>query len=142
MSKFFWRELRSVALGDLLGEGTGRKVYVCKLNSNYVVKVEENARSFQNVAEWDHWSWVSAVAPMARWLAPCEFISNSGAVLIQRRVEPLRRSELPKRIPAFLTDTKLENFGMLEGRVVCFDYGTLGFSLRSATKRMVKADWR
>lgn len=142
MSKFFYRELRSVVRGDLLGEGTGRKVYVCKLNSHYVVKVEEGGGSFQNVAEWDHWGWVQTVPAIARWLAPCEFISSSGAILIQRRVEPVRRAELPKRIPAFLTDIKLENFGMLEGRVVCFDYGTMGASLRNAPKRLVKADWR
>ena len=142
MSKFRYRELRSVALGDLLGEGLSRKVYVCKLNSHYVVKIEAGGGSFQNIAEWDTWSWLSTEPAMARWLAPCEFISTCGMMLIQRRVEPIRRGELPKKLPAFLTDIKLDNFGMLHGKVVCCDYGTIGASVRRAPKRMVKAVWR
>lgn len=67
MSRFFYRELRSVALGDMLGSGLGRKVYVCKLNSSYVVKVEEGSCSFQNVEEWQAWYWVNHLPDMARW---------------------------------------------------------------------------
>lgn len=144
MSEFFYNEMRSVVLGDMLGQGVGRQVYLCKLNQDYVVKVEEKGRSFQNVSEWDAWDWVShgGAPDMAQWLAPCEFISNSGSMLIQRRVEPIRQCELPAKVPAFLGDLKLENFGMLNGRVVCCDYGTIGVALRRTDKRLVKAVWR
>lgn len=142
--EFLFRELRSAVLGELLGQGTGRQVYLCKVNSDLVVKIEENSRSFQNVEEWQAWDWVSrgGAPDMAQWLAPCEFISNSGSVLVQRRVEPLRRGDLPAKVPAYLADLKLENFGMLNGRVVCCDYGTIGVALRRTDKRLVKADWR
>lgn len=144
MSKFLFRELRSAMLGDKLGYGVGRQVYLCKINSDYVVKIEDKARSFQNIAEWDAWDWVSqgGAPDMAKWLAPCLQISASGSILVQRRVEPLRTSDLPAKVPAFLADLKLENFGMLNGKVVCCDYGTIGVSLRRTDKRLVKAVWR
>jgi hypothetical protein len=49
MTQFRYREMSSVMLGALIGEGAARKVFHCALNDKYVCKVEEKGRSFQNV---------------------------------------------------------------------------------------------
>ena len=57
-----------------------------------------------------------------------------------------RRYLIPFRsqlLPAIFTDTKRENFGMFEGRMVCHDYAfsmTI-LSSRSLTDRLVKVKW-
>lgn len=142
MSKFSERELQSVLCGSLIAEGSARKVYHCKPNSRLVVKIERTARSLQNVAESEIWSFVMSDKEMKKWFAPCVFISSAGTVLIQDKVEPLREKDLPKSLPAFLVDLKIENFGMLNGHIVCCDYGTMIGSIRTASRRMVKAEWR
>lgn len=135
------REFKWLICGDLLGEGVARKVYSCMLNDAYVVKIERKARSFQNVAEWDTWSWAKGSPRHARWLAPCALISPCGAVMAQRKVVPLRPEELPTRLPAWLCDLKRENFGLLDGKVVCCDYGTVNSAIRDASTKLVKATW-
>ena len=57
-----------------------------------------------------------------QWLAPCVSISPCGSVLIQRRTLPVTKAQLPSKVPAWLTDFKLANWGMLDGKVVCHDY--------------------
>ncbi|WP_439397025.1 hypothetical protein ACRQ5Q_08330 [Bradyrhizobium sp. PMVTL-01] len=141
MSEFLYDEARSILCGERLGQGTASEVFLLKPNPDFVVKLEITAQSFQNVAEWEIWSYVRG-NPMERWFAPCKMISDSGTMLIQRRVQPLRLHELPKRIPEFLCDLKPENFGLLDGRFVCSDYGTMVRSLSLASKRLVKAEWR
>lgn len=141
MTKFRYAEMRSLVCGEKLGEGVSRKVYSCKLNSALVVKIELRGGSFQNVAEWETWEWLRG-RKMARWFAPCEFVSTCGSMLIQRRVEPIRLTERPRTLPAFLCDLKRENFGMLEGKIVCCDYGTVLSAIRDVPKNMKKAEWR
>lgn len=138
---FIGRELRSILLGEQLGRGIARTVYRNAADGRYVVKIEDGAKSFQNVAEWELWGWVSGT-PMSKWFAPCRSISAAGAVLVMDYVEPLRTAELPKRLPAFLCDLKPENFGMLDGRVVARDYGTCLWAIRATNRRLVKAKWR
>jgi hypothetical protein len=142
MSKFNERELQSVLCGSLIAEGSARKVYHCKPNSRLVVKIERSARSFQNVAESEIWSFVLGDKQMQKWFAPCMFISNAGTILIQEKVEPLRQKDLPKSLPEFLCDLKIENFGMLNDRIVCCDYGTMVYSIKRASRKLVKAVWR
>ena len=60
---------------------------------------------------------------ISRWLAPCEFLSPDGRILLQTRAEPLPFDyRLPDKLPAFLTDLKRANFGLLDGKLVCVDY--------------------
>lgn len=111
--------------GDKLGEGIHRTVFTCRLRPDLVVKVENDDewRYFANVMEMKFWSDHQGYGKVARWLAPCEYMSPDGRVLLQKRVRPLLdESELPAKLPAFLTDVKPENFGLLDGRVVCLDY--------------------
>ena len=138
---FKFQELSSAMIGTFIGEGIARKVYHCRLNIEYVCKIETKAHSFQNVSEWETWLWVRGNKYLEPWFAPCFHISGGGTVLIQRYCEPLRDADLPKQLPSFLCDLKRENFGMLNGRIVCCDYGTSHSSIRVASRKLVKAKW-
>lgn len=126
--------------GERIGFGIGRQVWSCVLNPAWVVKTEEASRSFQNVTEWIAWERVQDTVHR-RWFAPCRFISSSGVVLVQDRTTPCPVAKLPKRMPVFLADFKPENFGLLNGRVVCHDYGTHRLFERGMTKAMRSVKW-
>lgn len=152
-------DIEGLFLGKPIGGGIDRNVYALKETSawgwrhkitqapevddeecRHVIKVQKGHTGyFQNVAEWLLWETARATR-LARWLAPCVAISPCGLYLIQRRVEPLRRRDLPKRMPTFLSDLKRENFGMLEGKVVCCDYG-LGVDAGAIKTKLRKARW-
>lgn len=134
------RDLLDLTRGEKLGEGMSRYVYVHRLDPSLVIKFETDARSFQNIAEWEVWKWVCGTK-MERWFAPCVDISPNGSILIQKRCEPIQSAQRPKMLPAYLCDLKRENFGMFEKRVVCCDYGTMLSSLRKVSPRMQKARW-
>ena len=124
-----------------LGSGIHRDVFECRIDDKLVVKVENDLpwRYFANVLEMKFWNDNQHYEPVAKWLAPCEYLSPDGLVMLQRRVEPLRASDkLPEKLPAFLTDIKADNFGLLDGRVVCFDYA---LNITSPSTRQKKADW-
>jgi hypothetical protein len=144
-SDFAKHELWRLVCGDVLGQGVARTVYEHRLDPCLVVKVEEGVESFQNVAEWQAWQEVQHTE-FARWFAPCVAISPCGGVLVQRRTT--RAAVHPERIPNFLSDTKLGNFGILRprdgeeaGRFVCHDYGLTRLMTVGLTRRMVKANW-
>lgn len=130
-------------LGKKLGYGEHRDVYAHDLDPRYVLKIERQACLFANVSEWDIWNNLRH-GDFKEWLAPCIAISPNGIVLVQARTEPVKlediRTEVPK-VPAFLTDLKVQNWGRLDGRIVCHDYGNHRFYGIGATKRMRKADW-
>lgn len=141
-SELMYRDLLSVIRGPKLGQGVARKVYQMKSNSRLVLKIETGAESFQNMAEWEMWSWVDGRPKISRWFAPCRHISSCGLFLIQDYVEPIRDSERPPLLPSFLSDLKRENFGMLDGKIVCADYGTVLSAIRDMPMRMKKAIWK
>lgn len=136
---FIHKEFFRTLIGKQIGRGMSRTVYAFKLNPDLVVKVEEDTESFQNVREWEYWNEMKD-SPVAKWLAPCLYISPCGSVLIQSRVLSLDRSKYPKKIPHFFTDTKYNNFGLYKGKFVCMDYGNIPFA-KGVTSKMVKADW-
>lgn len=106
-----------------------------------VVKVENDARSFHNIAEWTLWQYVKDRPSIRKWLAPVEWISPNGILLVMRRTELVKIADLPKKVPALLTDLHQYNWGRLDGRIVCHDYGTTtGFDLR-AFSRLRTAQW-
>jgi len=116
-------DLYGLMVGEFLGQGIGREVYANLLDPSTVIKFETGARSFQNVLEWETWGILQETADMACWLAPCVHISECGIVLIQKRCTPLRPGEGPKKVPAWITDIKSNNWGLYEGRPVAVDYG-------------------
>lgn len=126
--------------GKQLGEGIHRKVFECKLRPELVVKVEnDDLRYFANVFEQKFWSDHQYCAKVARWLAPCEYLSPDARLLLQRRVDPIRDADaLPDKLPSFLTDVKRDNFGLLDGRIVCFDYA---MTIPTPSLRPKKVEW-
>lgn len=136
-------QMVQLACGQFLGEGQGRKVFECNLNPLYVVKVENTSGSFQNICEWELWRSLRE-STHAKWLAPCERISTDGGFLIQRRTVPMDDRRRPKKLPVWMADFKPENFGVLDGRVVCHDYGTVHIALteRGLSHKLQPVKWR
>lgn len=110
--------------GDKLGGGITREVYRCKFNPDWVLKFECKSSRFQNVFEWHTWKESQDEESIRKWLAPCHHISDNGNVLIQSYAAPVPADfKLPKQMPSFLTDFKLDNYGLIDGKLVCRDYG-------------------
>lgn len=127
-------EFIDILCGDKIGEGISREVFKCRLRDDWIVKVEREGSWHQNIREYAIWEEVRYWKKMSKWFAPCEYISPHGLVLIQKKVTPAYKKDLPEKIPAFFTDVKEENFGMLDGKLVCFDYGTTPISRNWSTK--------
>lgn len=113
-------EFISLMCGECLGSGCSREVFVFRLDPTKVIKVEMWAGMFHNVTEWHVWQEVKGTR-WEKWFAPCWNISPCGTILLQERTSPLQSA--PKRIPSFFTDVGSSNWGTLEGRPVCHDYG-------------------
>jgi len=128
--------------GKQLGEGVYRSVFECALRRDWVVKLEtqdSDKRTFANVHEWSFWDKYCDQSAVARWLAPCEKLSPDGRILLQQRCDPLPLDyHLPHKLPAFLTDIKRANFGLLDGKLVCVDYA---FVDMTPDKRLRVAYW-
>jgi hypothetical protein len=117
---FIHKEIAKMVCGTLLGEGIGRRVYEYLPDPRYVVKVEYEGGSFQNIVEWEAWQDIQ-YTKWAEWFAPCLQISPNGAVLLQERTTPATKR--PPKLPNFMSDLKKENFGMIGNKLVCHDYG-------------------
>lgn len=126
--------------GDELGSGIDRRVFECKLDPAIVIKIERpDTTRFQNILEFQTWNDLGHT-PLGKWLAPVRRVSDSGFVLLMAKTEPVPKGKLPLRMPEWLTDCKASNYGMLEGRVVCHDYGT-NLIIAHASKRLRKVHW-
>jgi hypothetical protein len=137
------RDLYRLAVGERLGGGQDREVYEWRADPRFIVKFEVGARSFQNVVEWETWKRVQD-HPARSWFAPCHSISDNGSILVMHRTTPLGPTDrLPTKVPVFLTDLKRENFGRIDKRIVCHDYGMIGAILSSGyrTTKLKPARW-
>ncbi len=126
---------------EKIGGGIHRTVFACRLRPELVVKVEDEDgfRYFANVHEMKFWNDNQHDEKVAKWLAPCDYLSPDGRILLQRRIAPLREADvLPDKLPAFLADIKRDNFGVLDGRIVCADYA---MTIPSTNMRAKKVSW-
>ncbi len=142
--EILFEEAFNLLCGDVLGTGIHRKVYTCRIRPDLVVKVDLDEdkieRSFANVHEYSFWEDYKEVAGVKQWLAPCEMLSPDGRILLQKRAEPIPASyKLPAKLPAFLTDTKRSNYGLLNGKLVCVDYALV---VMNPETKLRKATWR
>lgn len=154
MSRFNFKQINSlikgkrlngicrVLCGDKIGKGINREVFVLKQNSNYVVKVEGDPSSgaFANVLEWRNYCDYRDVIAFGKYLAPCELITETGQILVQRRVGFKMRKDYPKYIPAVFTDLKIQNYGWIGNQFVCCDYPYL-LLLGTDPKKSKYAKW-
>lgn len=145
-SRRIYKDCYDILCARQLGFGEHRTVYVCRIDRNLVVKIENNpgayGRNFMNVAEFNFWNEFKHNKKVAEWLAPCMWMSQDGHVMIQRRCVPVdetQRHLMPDKLPAFLRGLKTDNFGWLDGKLVCMDYA---LNMQTASMRMQKANWR
>lgn len=140
------RDAMAMFCGEVIGVGIARIVYEFLPDPAKVVKIETASCSFQNALEWTTWLQLSGTR-FEQYLAPCHMISPCGIALVQTRVDPLPPAEDAQlqglRLPAFLTDFKRENYGMIDGRVVAADYGSnLTINHGAFAARMRRVKWR
>lgn len=141
MNAATFKDAFNLLCGEKLGSGVHRTVFECRLRPELVVKVEDSGdwRYFANVQEQKFWNDHSFYKAVSQWLAPCEYLSPDGRLLLQRRVDPLpAKAKLPDKLPAFLTDVKRSNWGMLDGKLVCCDYA---MTIPNPSLRLRKVSW-
>lgn len=115
-------EINFLLLGQFLGKGASREVYVCGFNPRWVIKVEFGDLR-QNIMEQMIWN-AALKSPWAAWLAPVLHSSPDGRVIIQERTRPAPKGRpFPDKVPDVLADVCERNWGWLRGRWVCHDYG-------------------
>lgn len=132
------RDFLHLVVGKTIGAGEFRIVFEHEHRSDLVLKFEPRGQSFQNIAEWDFWNENKNNKRVGRWLAPCDYISPCGIILVMRRTTKPTKKDYPNMVPEFLTDLKRQNFGMYRGRLVAHDYGL--YNVKTSTKRK-KAKW-
>jgi hypothetical protein len=118
-------DLHEMFLGERLGGGLSREVFVYQLNPKWVVKIETGANHFQNVNEYKVWQMVKGTWAESLF-APVHYISPLGTALIMDRTRegnPKTDKRFPKKVPEFLADARGCNWGLLRGRWVLHDYG-------------------
>lgn len=135
------KSLKEILIGKKLGSGCYRDVYLCRLDSSLVVKVEREEKEFHNIKEWNIWDELK-YSDIKKWFAECIDISNDGKILIQKRVYFGRKEDLPKKIPTFFTDIQPANFGFIKKQLTCCDYGSTIITKMFNDKKLKSADWR
>ena len=139
-SKVGTQDFISLFLGRRIGSGISRNVYEHAFDETLVIKVELYAQSFQNITEWKAWDVVQSDKKLKNWFAPCVAISDCGTVLLQKKAEPIHKKDYPKQVPKCFGDLKYDNFGMLNGKFVCVDYGNFLIS-NGIAHGLKKASW-
>lgn len=137
------REFMNFFLGDYLGCGTSRYVFENRRDKKTVIKIDYGNTS-ANTLEFQTWNRVEKVKSLAKWFAPIKDCSRCGSIIIQAKcdTQKLECYEYPKQIPEIFSDTKYNNFGMLNGKFVCFDYaGHLMFE-KGMSLKMKTVKWR
>lgn len=128
-------------LGDYLGGGVSREVFISKQNPNHVIKIERGSQN-ANVLEWEAWWRVQYYKPLAKWFAPCLRLSHDGRILEMIKCkEPKEGFVYPKKVPIIFTDIQPRNWGMLKGKFVCFDYAFHLMMEKAMTTKMKKVKW-
>ena len=141
-------DLCSSLLGEKLGTGSARDVYVLSYDTSKVVKIAKDGGR-QNILEYETWCSVQYSDYHSKWFAPCVWISDGGNVLIQERAVPIIPPKLdkdykvmidkiPDKIPNYFTDIKLTNFGFIDGRFCCVDYALNLMKEYGMTKRTIR----
>lgn len=134
------KECFNFLTGKELGSGVYRTVYELRFSPDKVFKVANNIDGeVENARESILWTDIEDCYPkLKKWFAPCYGYSETGKYLIQDKVEFPDKKKYPKELPAFFSDTKYKNFGLLKGKFVCIDYGC--FNIRHSEK-LKKVSW-
>jgi hypothetical protein len=132
---------KDILIGKKIGSGCYRDVYLCRLDTSLVVKIEKENKNFHNIKEWNIWEEIK-YSDYQKWFAPCFDISDDGKILIQRKIEFGRKGDYPKKVPSFFTDVQPKNFGFIGKQLVCCDYGSTIITRSFNDKKQLRADWK
>lgn len=135
------KELENYLKGTWLGSGVYRDVYRLSIDKQFVIKIAKEGGREINLIENRIW-WEITGTPIQKYFAPVVSVSEAGGYLIQRVVRHPAKKDYPKELPAFFTDTKYTNFGIIEetGQFVCCDFGSFNM-WRGIKLKMKKVDW-
>lgn len=126
--------------GEYLGHGLYRTVFAVKNCPELVLKVERTRQGrVSNLWEWEIWRYLRQT-PHHKWLAPCVAIASDFSVMLQARTTPVGRVPFT-HVPAWMTDMKVTNWGLLGDKVVCHDYSTNLLFNTLTGKQLKKARW-
>lgn len=139
-------DLIKMFIGKHIGSGYYRSVFEFNPSPDkYVVKIEHNDTNC-NTNEfliWEEVSWlVGDLAWVKDWFAPILYMSPNGKILIQERTSMYSSGgqEYPNEVPDFFSDVKLDNFGWLNKKFVCHDYGFINRFIKY-NKKFRKIKW-
>lgn len=139
----------SMFVGDKIGSGASRDVYALLHDETLVMKVERTARTFHNQTEHLIWQEMKDW-PISDWFAPVTAIDSYGSVLFQKRTQPFECEKDFKAavtrtrggvLPDVFADIHYANFGILDGRVTCHDYGYHYFFEQMARNLSINAGY-
>lgn len=135
------RELEEYLKGRWLGSGVYRDVYELSTDKQWVIKIAKEGGREINLIENRIW-WEVFGTPIQKFFSPVLSVSTAGKYLIQRRVKHPQKKDYPKELPAFFTDTKYSNFGIIEETqaFVCCDFGSFNM-WRGIKLKMKRVDW-
>lgn len=133
-------ELFKLLVDKKIGTGVYRTVYSLEFTSSKVIKVANSKLGeAENARESALWEDLKLYYPkISKWFAPVYYYSATGKYLIQEKVIFPDKKKYPKKLPAFFSDTKYSNFGLLNGKWVCVDFGC--FNIRHSD-RLKKVNW-
>jgi hypothetical protein len=134
--KDIYKVLPYFIVGKKIGSGCYRTVHANNIDETTVFKFEQFG-THSNILEWETWEKHRWNPDIAKFLAPCVSISDCGRVLVQKKVAKARVEDLPEKIPEFITDLHIENWGWYNSSPVCIDYGIL----HGQSTELKKAEW-
>ena len=104
-------DIATLLVGDKISDGSARSVYQCKLRPDLVVKIENVARSFQNIEEFNTWEMVRDT-DYAKWFAE---------IALPEANAPRRKPEIPSGLAITPDGSKLFVCGNLSNRLLELD---------------------
>jgi len=139
-------DLIKMFIGKHINSGCYRSVFEFNPNPDkYVIKIEHDDTN-SNTNEfliWDEVNYLCGdLAWVKEWFAPVLWMSPNGKILIQERTKDYASTnkEYPDQLPSFFTNIKYSNFGWLNNRFVCHDYGAINRFIKY-DKKFRKANW-
>ena len=130
-------------VGKYIGSGSYRDVYEYNFNDDYVIKLEKD-NTEQNISEYILWQEINSLNGDLRWVkdwfAPVLWCSPNGKILVMEKTKINDKKAKPEKIPIFLSDVKIHNFGWIGNKYVCHDYGMLDGFIK-CEKKFKKIIW-
>lgn len=136
-------DLVSSLIGEKIGFGTFRDVFLYNMNPDYVVKIEKGS-SRCNIVESMLWEEIEHLTGklewVKNWFAPVSWISPNGKILVMKKTSKKPGKKKPSKVPKFLWDVKDDNFGWIGNNFVCHDYGQF-YNFINYSKTMKNHKW-